>query len=593
MNIGGRQISRINLATGLLFAGTFCVICVVGALLVRPGPAPGFGLPNKTTPLLTASTTAIPLVFPTFAATWTPAPTGTPPPTRTPLPTDAAPGEAQTTLPDLNATAAASQDAKVKANVDTLRVRALPGTAGAVLGTLAALAPVHIIGRTTDNVWLQISTPEGVAGWVLAEFLDISINLVGVPVTAAGAALDATATLPPGTDAKIKPEGDHLRLRQGPGTAGAILANLPAGMVLHLVGRTSDNVWLQVITDDRQQGWVMAQYLDIFIDLGVLPVTGAAQNAPPPTATRSSPAGDGSGTTQIAFVPTATPTNTEPPTPTNTPPPPTEPPPSPTSPPPPGYDHPSDYITGITDHTRQIYLAGQSSGNRANVFSKVGDSITVAPQFLYPLAAADQVNLEGYGYLGEVLDRFGQQWVRTGNSFANNSLAAKGGWSSWSVLSPSAANHALCLANESPLRCEYRVSRPAIALILLGTNDVLSTSNDAYRANMERIITESLDRNIIPVLTAIPPFHRAGYEGRPAELNDIQAALAQAYDIPFWNYWAAIQSLPNEGLGPDGIHPSSAFNSADFTAENLQYGNTVHNLTALQLLDILWRQAMY
>src|SRR6188508_97700 len=119
MNIAGRQISRINLATLLLFGGSLCVICVVGVLLVRPGPAPGFGLPAKPTPLLTASTTAIPLIFPTFAATWTPVPTGTPAPTRTPRPSDAAPSQAQTTLPDLNATAAASNDAKVKADVDT------------------------------------------------------------------------------------------------------------------------------------------------------------------------------------------------------------------------------------------------------------------------------------------------------------------------------------------------------------------------------------------------------------------------------------------------------------------------------------------
>jgi GDSL-like Lipase/Acylhydrolase family len=338
---------------------------------------------------------------------------------------------------------------------------------------------------------------------------------------------------------------------------------------------------------------VLAQYLDIFIDLNLLPVTGVAQNAPPPSPTRASPAGASGGVTEIAFVPSSTPTNTEPPpTPTSTPLP-TETPPPPTSAPLPGYDHPSDYITGVTDHARQIYLAGQASGNRANVFSKVGDSITISPQFLYPLGDEGLVNLHDYGYLHEVLDRFSTEWVRTGDSFANNSLAAKGAWSSWSVLSPSAANHAICLANESPLRCEYRVSRPSIALIMLGTNDVMSTSNDAYRANMERIIKDTLDRNIIPVLTAIPAFHRTGYEGRPAELNDIQASLAQAYDIPFWNYWAAVQSLPNEGLSSDGIHPSWAANSANFTAENLQFGQTVHNLTALQVLDILWRQAMY
>jgi len=43
----------------------------------------------------------------------------------------------------------------------------------------------------------------------------------------------------------------------------------------------------------------------------------------------------------------------------------------------------------------------------------------------------------------------------------------------------------------------------------------------------------------------------------------------------------------------DGVHPSAAPNSADFTPENLQYGMTVRNLTALQALDAVWRGAMY
>jgi hypothetical protein len=51
--------------------------------------------------------------------------------------------------------------------------------------------------------------------------------------------------------------------------------------------------------------------------------------------------------------------------------------------------------------------------------------------------------------------------------------------------------------------------------------------------------------------------------------------------------------LPNEGLGPDGIHPSAAPDSADFTADSLQFGYTVRNLTALQALDALWRLELY
>ena len=270
---------------------------------------------------------------------------------------------------------------------------------------------------------------------------------------------------------------------------------------------------------------------------------------------------------------------------------PTSPPPPPTSVPP-GYGHPTDYITGITDHARQIYLAGMNAGNRGNVFSKIGDSITVSPQFMIPFGNG-QFNLRDFGYLADVVARFRSGWARDGNPFTNVSLAAKGGWSSYSVLSPSAADHSICRAGESPLLCEYRLSRPSVALIMIGTNDIEDTASDAYQANLRRIVSDTINQGIIPVLSTVPAFHRSGYAARVGEFNGIITQVAQEYDIPLWNYWATIQALPNQGLGPDGVHPSWAPDSADFTPDNLQYGNTVRNLTALQALDAIWHLAMY
>jgi hypothetical protein len=248
-------------------------------------------------------------------------------------------------------------------------------------------------------------------------------------------------------------------------------------------------------------------------------------------------------------------------------------------------------VFGISDHARQIYLAGQALGNRANVFSKVGDSITVSPQFLAPIGY-NQYDLRGYGHLAEVVDFYRAGWARTSNAFANTSLAAKGGWSTFSVLAPSVADHTYCYANESPLVCEYRLTKPAVALIMLGTNDVMGTSNEAYVANLRRIVSDSIAAGVVPVLSTIPPFLRVGYEARADELNNLIVAVAQENDLPVWNYWAALQPLPNKGMGPDGVHPAWAPNATDFTAENLQYGSTMRNLTALMVLDALWRQVM-
>jgi hypothetical protein len=51
--------------------------------------------------------------------------------------------------------------------------------------------------------------------------------------------------------------------------------------------------------------------------------------------------------------------------------------------------------------------------------------------------------------------------------------------------------------------------------------------------------------------------------------------------------------LPNQGLGPDRIHlsvpPGAPAATVDFTSGNLAYGTTMRNLTALQILDYVWR----
>jgi hypothetical protein len=111
---------------------------------------------------------------------------------------------------------------------------------------------------------------------------------------------------------------------------------------------------------------------------------------------------------------------------------------------------------------------------------------------------------------------------------------------------------------------------------------------------MRLILQISLDRGVIPVLSTLPPLHRDWAIGRVEMLNGIIVALAREYDIPLWDYWSALQGLPNDGLSTDGVHPSFyAGHAADFAPDYLGYGYTVRNLLALQVLDAVWRAAMY
>lgn len=61
-----------------------------------------------------------------------------------------------------------------------------------------------------------------------------------------------------------------------------------------------------------------------------------------------------------------------------------------------------------------------------------------------------------------------------------------------------------CLSGETPLACEYRVTRPSIALIMFGINDGAATEPEAYEAYLRLIVTQTLERKIVPVLHTFP-----------------------------------------------------------------------------------------
>ncbi|HKZ70034.1 MAG TPA: SGNH/GDSL hydrolase family protein, partial [Anaerolineales bacterium] len=291
------------------------------------------------------------------------------------------------------------------------------------------------------------------------------------------------------------------------------------------------------------EGWVMAKFVDVFVALDSVPVTGTVVAAP----------------TSVIAAPG-------------------------TLPAPPAYP----FIANVTDHARQLFLFGATLGNRPDVFSKVGDSITVSDAFLKPIGWGNY-HLREHSNLQPVIDFYSPTFARDSNSFANTSLAAKVGWPAQALLSPQAADADYCAEGEAPLVCEYRWVRPSVALIMLGTNDVPGTSAARFERHMREVIEISMEMGVVPIVGTIPPMQRAGVEGRVESLNAIITNLAYEYDVPLWDYGSALQGLPDQGLISDGVHPSLAPNSSDFTPENLQYGMAVRNLTALQALDAVWR----
>lgn len=332
-------------------------------------------------------------------------------------------------------------------------------------------------------------------------------------------------------DAYVATGDGPLRLRAGPGLNHAVLDLLDDGTPLTILGRTSDSTWLEVHTlDQLRNGWVFGEYVDVRINLNRLDATSGPLNF-------------------------------------------------------------RALISNISPNAHHIYQQGQQLGNRANVFAKVGDSITVSYHMLQPIGEG-HYELGDYDYLQPAIDFFSEADVHGTNAFAATSVTAQVGWTAAAVLMPQFADPSQCQLNESPLVCEYRLTQPAFALIMLGTNDTGYVPAVDYQHNLERIIDISIEMGVVPVLSTIPP--RTGYEDTVLRFNQIVRDVARRYDIPLWDYHYAMAYFENTSLTYDGVHPSLPPRGHDdvaiFKQANLPYGYVLRNLSALHVLDALWQQ---
>lgn len=232
-----------------------------------------------------------------------------------------------------------------------------------------------------------------------------------------------------------------------------------------------------------------------------------------------------------------------------------------------------------TERLQDVIRVGQSLGNHANVFSRAGDSITFSNDFLTPLGVPSiGADLSDDGSLRDTLAFFRSGTIGTSNSFTNQSRAARGGWTAADVL-----------AN---LSAELAASKPAFVLIMVGTNDIaLGVSPETYRQNLTSIVQTAISLGVVPVLSTIPdiPLFSVA-QARIPTFNQVVEDVGETLQVPVWNYWRALQRLPNEGISSDGVHPSVAPSGAnDLTAFGRSYGYNTRNATALQTLDKLRR----
>ena len=230
--------------------------------------------------------------------------------------------------------------------------------------------------------------------------------------------------------------------------------------------------------------------------------------------------------------------------------------------------------TGISDSMRSVYEKGLALGNDPKHFSIIGDCQNVSSYFLSVYDKPGDFSLgEENIYLQPTIDYYA-------GSFSRRSLAVKGGFNVAAILSPLRADPKSCNQGESPLDCELRTWRPSVVFVSMETwwSEKPAHEYDKY---MRRVIERILETGAVPIIAT----KADNLEGNNS-INGTIAQIAYDYDLPLWNFWAAVQALPNQGLSRDHFHLTFARNFFDDLVR-MKSAWPWRNLTALQTLAVV------
>jgi endonuclease YncB( thermonuclease family) len=197
----------------------------------------------------------------------------------------------------------------------------------------------------------------------------------------------------------------------------------------------------------------------------------------------------------------------------------------------------------ISEYARAVYLAGLAGGNDPNHFSILGDCQSLSWRLFQRLDWDTYVAPTEEAYLEPTRLQFQGSFSRQGVTTASGATVA-------SMFSVYWADPEICEPNETPIACEFRVYNPSLIIVSLGTNETMPPAE--FETYLRRIVAFALERNVLPILATKADETTSGHP-----YNQVIAQVAYDNDIPLWNFWAAVQGLPNGGIKPDdprGIH---------------------------------------
>lgn len=157
-------------------------------------------------------------------------------------------------------------------NAYVLNCRSGPGVSYGVVTRLNYGDSLTLIARNADATWVQATTFTGTTCWINRNYALTYIDVWGLPV-------GGVVTPPPPTTGNGVVNTPLLNLRTGPGANFNIVAKMPQGTTVTMVGRNADATWVQVNTG-YGAGWVSNRYIASNINVAGLPVTNATGVTP-------------------------------------------------------------------------------------------------------------------------------------------------------------------------------------------------------------------------------------------------------------------------------------------------------------------------
>ena len=223
--------------------------------------------------------------------------------------------------------------------------------------------------------------------------------------------------------------------------------------------------------------------------------------------------------------------------------------------------------TSVDPRLQKMYELGLSLGNDPHAFSIFGDCQT-RPGDFFGMFETDPVMLMVIApELRETVENFNGSFNRESSTAQDGTTPGALLWSQWH------RGEYGCTFTETPVECELRTHKPSFVIIQVGTH--FESRNTEY---LRKIINQLLDAGIVPILAT-----KADNREKDERINRDMALLASEFDLPLWNFWAAVSDLPNRGLYTRSDRPLQG--DIYLTDEAAQ----IHRLTGLEALNAVWR----